>query len=308
LSPSIAVLVPCLNEEITVAEVVTSFRAALPLAQVYVFDNGSTDRTAERAEAAGATVVVQRQPGKGNTMRRAFADVDADVYVMVDGDATYDATVAPAMVQRVLTDKADMVVATRVHDDPAAFRSGHVIGNRLLRGTVAWLFSADPGDLLSGYRALSRRAVKSFPARSAGFEVETELSVHVLRLRAPTEFVTSRYRARPEGSASKLNTYRDGFRILTMIGRLIVNERPLAVWGALAGLFSLSSLLLGVPVVREYERTGLVGRFPSAFLAGFLMVLAILSVGVGLILQGIRRARIEHLSTAYLAIAAPPSS
>lgn len=301
----VAVIIPCLDEAAAITGVVDAFHAALPGATVYVYDNGSTDDTVTRARAAGATVHMEPRRGKGSVMKRMFADIEAETFVMVDGDATYDAADAPEMVRRVREDAHDMVIATRIPTTSAAYRPGHTFGNRALRATFRNLFGTAPGDLLSGYRALSRRLVKSFPARSTGFEIETELSVHASRMNVATSSLDSLYSARPPGSTSKLRTYRDGARILTMIARLIANERPFAVWSTFGTVMATISLTLGLSVIREFDRTGLVPRFPTAFLAGFLMLIAVLCVGIGLILHGIRRVRIEQLGLAYLALPAP---
>lgn len=295
----VAVVIPCLNESATIAAVVSEFLTALPQCRVYVFDNGSTDDTARIASDAGADVRTVHRRGKGTVVRRMFADLDADIYVMVDGDHTYDVSSAKELVQHV-RDGSDMAVARRVASDMGAYRSGHTLGNRLLSGAVRSLFSADPGDLLSGYRAFSNRFVKSFPAHSNGFDIETELSVHALRLHAPTVHVDSGYGARIEGSTSKLRTYRDGARIARTIIRLVINERPLAVWSMFTGLAVLASLALGQSVYREFLDTGLVPRFPTAFLAGFLMMIAVVSLGIGLISDAIRVSRLEQLTLAYL--------
>ncbi len=303
----VAVVIPCLDEGETIATVVSEFFECLPGCRVYVFDNGSTDNTAAMAAQAGARVRTVNRRGKGVVVRRMFADIDAAIYVMVDGDHTYDASAAPALVQLV-RDGHDMAIARRIASDMSAYRIGHTFGNRMLAGSVKWLFSADPGDLLSGYRALSNRFIKSFPAHSNGFETETELSVHALRLHTPTVQIDSRYGARVEGSASKLRTYRDGARIARTILRLVINERPLAVWSAFTVLCAFISLVLGQSVYREFLDTGLVPRFPTAFLAGFLMMVAIVSLGIGLICDAIRVNRLEQLTLCYLSGRAPDAS
>lgn len=300
----IALLVPCRNEAATVAAVVAAFRASLPAAQCHVFDNRSDDATAAIAREAGATVHPVALRGKGNVVRRAFADIEADVYVMVDGDATYDAAAAPVLVERLLADGLDMVVGARVDQDPAAYRAGHRFGNRLLTGCVARLFGDSFDDMLSGYRVFSRRYVKSFPAHAAGFEIETELAVHALQLRMPVAEVPTAYGARPEGSASKLNTYRDGARILATIARLFKAERPLLFFSIGAGASLLLSLLLAVPLLLTYLETGLVPRFPTAILCSALALLSALLLACGLILDTVTRGRIEAKRLAYLAIPA----
>lgn len=301
----IAVLVPCYNEEAAVGQVVAEFRAALPGARIYVYDNNSRDRTAEVAEAAGA--VVRREPlqGKGNVVRRMFADIDADIYVLVDGDATYDAASAPAMIHRLASERLDMVVASRVSTEAAAYRAGHRFGNRMLTGFVARLFGKRFSDILSGYRVLSRRYVKSFPALAAGFETETELTVHALELRMPIAELETPYRARPEGSVSKLSTYRDGFRILLTILKLFKDERPLAFFSILFFALAAASVALGWPIVLTYLQTGLVPRLPTAILATGIMLLAFLSLASGFILDTVTHGRLELKRLAYLAIPAP---
>jgi hypothetical protein len=300
----VALVVPCRNEAATVAAVVAAFRESLPAARCHVFDNRSEDDTAALARAAGATVHPVPLRGKGNVVRRAFADIEADVYVMVDGDATYDASAAPALVRRLLDEGLDMVVGARVDQDPAAYRAGHRFGNRLLTGCVARLFGDSFDDMLSGYRVFSRRYVKSFPAHAAGFEIETELAVHALQLRMPVAEMPTVYGARPEGSASKLNTYRDGARILATIGRLFKTERPLLFFsiGAVASL--VLALVLAVPLLLTYLDTGLVPRFPTAILCSALVLLSALLLGCGLILDTVTRGRIEAKRMAYLAIPA----
>lgn len=301
----VAVVIPCYNEAATIAGVVAGFRAALPRAQVWVFDNNSSDGTAALAIEAGARVVPVGLQGKGNVVRRMFADVEADVYVMVDGDGTYDAASAPTLVQAVNAEGVDMVVATRKGVDSAAYRRGHVWGNRALTGFLVRLFGRPCRDILSGYRAFSRRFVKSFPVLSSGFEIETELTVHALELKMPMAELETPYFQRPEGSHSKLSTWRDGFRILHTMLRLFAHERPLLFYGLLGGLLALVSVLLGIPVVLEYLRTGLVPRFPTAILATGLMILAALSFVTGVILDTVTRGRRELRMLAYLAQRGP---
>ena len=297
----IAVLVPCRNEAATVAAVVDGFRASLPHARCHVFDNRSDDGTAGIARAAGAAVHAVALPGKGNVVRRAFADIDADVYVMVDGDATYDAAAAPVLVKRLLDEGLDMVVGARVDQDPAAYRAGHRFGNRLLTRCVGLLFGDSFDDMLSGYRVFSRRYVKSFPAHAVGFEIETELAVHALQLRMPVAELPTAYGARPEGSTSKLNTYRDGARILATIARLFKAERPLLFFSLGAGASLLLSLLLAAPLFVTYFETGLVPRFPTAILCSALVLLSAVLLACGLILDTVTRGRIEAKQLAYLA-------
>ena len=300
----IALLVPCHNEAATVAAVVEAFARSLPSARCHVFDNRSVDATAEIARASGAQVHPVALRGKGNVIRRAFADIEADVYVMADGDATYDAAAAPEMVRRLVEDGLDMVVGARVDQDPAAYRAGHRFGNRLLTRCVAMLFGDSFDDMLSGYRVFSRRYVKSFPAHAAGFEIETELAVHALQLRMPVAEVPTAYGARPQGSTSKLNTWRDGARILGTIGRLVMAERPLLFFSACAAATLLLSLLLAAPLLATYLETGLVPRFPTAILCAALVQLAAMLFGCGLVLDTVTRGRIEAKRLAYLAIPA----
>jgi len=303
--PIIAVLLPCFNEEAAVAATVAAFRAALPDAAVYVYDNNSTDRTAEFAAAAGAIVRRERIQGKGAVVRRMFADVDADLYVMADGDATYDAAAAPALVARLLDEKLDMVVGARVHDAADAYRRGHVLGNRMMTGILARLFGRSFSDIFSGYRVFSRRFVKSFPVLSAGFEIETEISVHALELRMPVAEIATRYGARGEGSASKLSTWRDGARIARTIATLYRIERPVWFFGAIALALAAVALGLAAPLAVTYARTGLVPRFPTAILATGLVILAALNVFAGLILDTVVRGRLEVRRLAYLQLPAP---
>jgi glycosyltransferase involved in cell wall biosynthesis len=303
----IAVLIPCYNEEKTVAQVVADFRAALPEATIYVYDNNSNDRTAEMAAAAGAEVRAEPRQGKGHVVRRMFAEVDADAYLLVDGDSTYDAAAARTLVRRLLDHRLDMVNAARVTPrGSSAYRPGHALGNRSLTGAVRMVFGQDFRDMLSGYKVFSRRFVRSFPAMSRGFEIETEFTIHALELQMPCAEVTATYRERPTGSASKLNTFRDGFRILFFIVRLCKDERPLAFFGLLGVISMLAGLALGVPVVMEFLRTGLVPKLPSAVLAAALANLGVLLVIAGLILDLVTKARREIRRLAYLAV--PPRS
>ncbi len=305
MTSRIAVLLPCYNEEAAIAQTVAGFRAALPSATIYVFDNNSRDRTVEVARAAGAVVRTERMQGKGNVVRRMFADVDADIYVMADGDATYDAAAAPAMVARLLEEGLDMIVGTRVHEAAEAYRRGHVLGNRVMTGFLAGLFGRSFTDIFSGYRIFSRRFVKSFPVLSAGFEIETEISVHALELKMPVGEVETTYFARLEGSVSKLNTYRDGLRILRTIVTLYRIERPILFFGWIAALFAVLAVALAIPLVLTYMETGLVPRFPTAILATGLVILAFLNVFTGLILDTVVRGRREMRRLAYLAYPGP---
>jgi len=301
----IAVLLPCYNEEAAIAQTIAGFHGALPGATVYVYDNNSRDRTVEVARAAGAIVRTERMQGKGHVVRRMFADVEADVYVMADGDLTYDPASAPAMVEQLTAEGLDMIVGTRVHDAAEAYRRGHVIGNRAMTGLLARLFGRSFTDIFSGYRVFSRRFVKSFPALSAGFEIETEISVHALELKMPVGEVETRYLARPEGSASKLNTYRDGARIARTIATLYRIERPLWFFGVIAAALTLLAIILSVPLLLTYLDTHLVPRFPTAILATGLVIVAFLNLFAGLILDTVVRGRREMKRLAYLAVPGP---
>jgi Glycosyl transferase family 2 len=303
----VAVLVPCYNEEAAVATVVRDFRAALPAATVYVYDNASTDRTADIARAAGATVRHEPLPGKGNVVRRMFADIEADVYVLVDGDATYHAPSAPSMIDTLVREHLDMVVGRRVDSDRRAYRAGHRFGNALFTGSVARLFGDRFTDILSGYRVFSRRFVKSFPALATGFEIETELSVHALELRMPIGEIDTPYGVRPNGSHSKLSTFRDGLRILRVLLALYKDERPLQCFGIAFALLATGSLALAAPIVSTYLQSGLVPRFPTAILATGTMLLAFLSLTCGVILDTVTHGRREVRRLAYLAIPGPGS-
>jgi glycosyltransferase involved in cell wall biosynthesis len=303
--PRIAVILPCYNEEAAIGQTVAGFRAALPDAAIYVYDNNSADRTVAVAREAGAIVRTERMQGKGNVVRRMFADVDADIYVMADGDATYDAAAAPAMIAKMRDEGLDMVVGTRVHEAADAYRRGHVLGNRAMTGLLAQLFGRSFTDIFSGYRVFSRRFVKSFPVLSAGFEIETEISVHALELKMPVGEVETRYLARPEGSASKLSTYRDGARIARTILTLYRIEKPMLFFGWIALALAVLAVVLAVPLVMTYLETGLVPRFPTAILATGLVILAALSSFAGLILDTVVRGRREMRRLAYLAQPAP---
>jgi len=297
----VAVLVPCFNEEAAVATVIADFRKALSSAEIFVYDNNSTDRTAEVARQAGAVVRSERRQGKGHVVRRMFADIDADIYVLVDGDATYDAASAPRMIDRLLNDHLDMVVGFRVDQATAAYRLGHRTGNWMLTGFLASVFGQAFKDVLSGYRVLSRRFVKSFPVLSDGFEIETELSVHALELALPAAEIETPYYARPVGSFSKLNTWRDGLRILATILRLYRSEKPLRCFTAIGIFLALVSVGLAVPIVITYLEAGVVPRLPTAVLSMGLMILAMLSVSSGLVLDTVTRGRREMKLLAYLA-------
>jgi len=301
----IAVLIPCYNEEQAIGQTVRDFKQVLPQAKIYVYDNNSRDKTVEVARAAGAIVRTETLQGKGNVVRRMFSDIEADIYVLTDGDATYDAASAPAMIQSLLDGPLDMVNGARVTEIKAAYRPGHRLGNVVLTSMVALIFGDRFKDMLSGYRVFSRRFVKSFPALTAGFETETELTVHALELRMPTAEVKTPYRDRPVGSTSKLSTFKDGFRILFAIVVLIKEERPLQFFSLLALFFALLSVILVVPVVEEYWLTGLVPRLPTAILSMGLLFLGFFSLTAGMILDTVTRGRREMKRMRYLNIAAP---
>jgi glycosyltransferase involved in cell wall biosynthesis len=305
LSPRIAVLIPCYNEAEAIEDVVKQFAAALPTATIYVYDNNSTDDTKLRAARAGAIVRIETFQGKGNVVRRMFADIEAEAYVLVDGDGTYDAASAAIMVDTLLANSLDMVNGSRVPVSSAAFRPGHVFGNKLLTGTVAAIFGNRLKDMLSGYRVFSRRFVKSFPALASGFETETELTVHALELRLPLAEIQTPYRDRPPGSKSKLNTFRDGFRILRTIVYLVKEERPMQFFSLVALALFAASLALGWPVVATYIETGLVPRLPTAVLAVGTMILAAVSFIAGLILDTVTLSRRELKRLHYLGLQGP---
>jgi glycosyltransferase involved in cell wall biosynthesis len=315
LSPSaspqtlrIAVILPCYNEETAIGATIAGFRAALPDAPIYVYDNNSRDRTAAVAAEAGAIVCRETMQGKGHVVRRMFADVEADIYVMADGDATYDAAAAPEMIRLLAEQRLDMVVGARASEVEDAYRRGHRFGNRLLTGILARIFGRSFSDILSGYRVFSRRFVKSFPTLSAGFEIETEISVHALELRMPVAEIVTRYGARPEGSASKLSTYRDGWRILKTILTLFRVERPFLFFGAIGTMLALAAVILAVPLIVTYIQTGLVPRLPTAVLVTGLTILAFLNGFCGLILDTVVRGRRELRRLAYLALPAVDNS
>ena len=303
--PRIAVLLPCYNEEAAIAQTVAGFRAALPEATIYVYDNNSSDATCAVAAAAGAVVRTERMQGKGHVVRRMFADIEADIYVMADGDATYEAAAAPEMVAQLLAEQLDMVVGARRSEVEAAYRRGHRFGNAMLTTLLTKAFGQSFSDILTGYRVFSRRFVKSFPVLSAGFEIETEISVHALELRMPVAEVVTAYAARPEGSVSKLSTYSDGWRILKTIAMLFRFERPMLFFGGVAAALMLLAVILSVPLFVTYAQTGLVPRFPTAILATGLVILAALSGLCGLILDTVVRGRREVRRLAYLSFAAP---
>jgi glycosyltransferase involved in cell wall biosynthesis len=296
----IAVLVPCYNEAAAVATVVANFRKALPSADVYVYDNNSKDRTAAVAREAGAEVRSERRQGKGHVVRRMFADIDADVYVLVDGDATYDAPSAPRMIAKLVGERLDMVVGLRVDQEQAAYRRGHRAGNWMLTSFLADTFGQAFTDVLSGYRVFSRRFVKSFPVLSDGFEIETELTVHALELAMPVAELETPYYARPEGSFSKLNTWGDGFRILSTILKLYRSEKPLRFFAAIGAFLALISVGLAIPILVTYLEEGLVPRLPTAVLSTGLMIVSVLAVSSGLVLDTVTRGRREMKMLAYL--------
>ncbi len=300
-TPRVAVLLPCYNEAAAIAQTVADFRAALPDATIYVYDNNSTDKTVEVAAAAGAIVRTERMQGKGNVVRRMFADVEADIYVMADGDATYEAAAAPGLIDLLVSDQLDMVVGARKSEVEAAYRRGHKLGNAMLTGMLAWLFGRSFTDILSGYRVFSRRFVKSFPVLSEGFEIETEISVHALELRMPVAERVTAYAARPEGSESKLSTYRDGWRILRTILTLFRIEKPLAFFGIIGAALAFIAVVISIPLFLTFFDTGLVPRLPTAVLAMGIMLLAFLNGFCGLILDTVVRGRREMRRLAYLA-------
>ena len=301
----VAVLLPCYNEEKSIPRVIADFRAALPHAAIYVYDNNSKDRTAEVAGQAGAVVHRESHQGKGHVVRRMFTDVEADIYVLVDGDATYDAPSVRGMIERLLEDRLDMVVGARVDREHTAYRPGHRTGNRLLTSFVAFLFGRAFSDSLSGYRVFSRRFVKSFPVLSGGFEIEIELTVHALELELPVAEVETPYYSRAEGSASKLHTWRDGFRILWTIIRLCRSERPFQFFSAIAALLAAAAIILAIPVIATFVQRGVVPRLPTAVLSTGLMLAAALSFMSGLILDTVTRGRRELKLLAYLSHRAP---
>lgn len=303
--PRVAVLIPCYNEEVAIPRVVAGFRAALPDAAIYVYDNNSRDGTRDAAAAAGAVVRGESLQGKGNVVRRMFADIEADIYVLVDGDDTYDAAAAPAMVRLLQEERLDMVTGIRVTEIEAAYRPGHRFGNLLLTGMVRLIFGDRITDMLSGYRAFSRRFVKSFPALAHGFETETEFTVHALELRLPVGELRTAYRDRPPGSVSKLSTFRDGWRILRTIVSLVQRERPFAFFGIVGLLFGALGVILFLPVLEEYLLTGLVPRLPTAVLSAVLVLAGFLSLVCGLVLDTVTRGRREAKRIAYLAQPGP---
>ena len=298
----IAVIIPCYNEAVAIASVVQDFHNALPNSEIYVYDNNSTDATASRAAEAGAKVFAEPRQGKGHVVRRMFRDIEADWYIMVDGDATYDAAIAPEMLRLAMQGPHDLVNCIRKEAELSAYREGHRLGNQLLTGAVRFIFGDQVQDMLSGYKVFSRRFVKSFPVLSAGFDIETELTIHALELAMPVAHVPGVYRGRPPGSHSKLRTYRDGWRILQLILRMHRHERPLLFFSSIAVVLASVSMALGAPIILHYLSTGLVPRFPTAFLALGIMVLAVLSLTTGIVLDTVTRGRREMRMLAYLQI------
>lgn len=303
----IAVVIPCHDEALTIARVLSGFAKALPGARLYVCDNASRDATAQRAQEAGAIVLTENALGKGNAVRRLFADIDADAYLLVDGDDTYDPSLAPEMIRRLFDDGLDMVIAARQNVYEQAHRIGHGFGNRLFNRFYQSLFGNQFTDIFSGYRVFSRRFVKSFPALSQGFAIETELAVHAGQLQAPVAEVEGPYRARPPGSRSKLNTWRDAVRILAMMLLLMKESHPARLFGMLAVVLASLAIGIALPIFRTYAETGLVPRFPTAILAAAMMLLAAISLTCGLILDSVSRGRLEARRRAYLAYLGPRS-
>jgi glycosyltransferase involved in cell wall biosynthesis len=304
-APRVAVLAPCYNEAAAIGKTVADFRAALPEAVIYVYDNNSTDDTVAVARAAGAVVGSETRRGKGNVVRRMFADIEADVYVLVDGDDTYEAAAARPMVDRLLDEHLDMINGRRVTDIEAAYRPGHKLGNRLLTGIVRKIFGDPIHDMLSGYRVMSRRFVKSFPTIAEGFGIETEMTVHALQLKMPIAEMPAKYKDRPAGTASKLRTYRDGWLILNLIIGLVKQEQPMAFFGAISAFLALAAVMLAYPIVVTFIHTHQVPRFPTAILATGIMLLAFLSLTVGFVLDSVTRGRWEVKRLQYLALAGP---
>ncbi|MEL6790276.1 MAG: glycosyltransferase [Pseudomonadota bacterium] len=298
----VAILLPCYNEAQSIARVIFDFRKALPGTRIFVFDNNSTDATAEQAARAGATVIPCRRQGKGNVVRQMFADIDADIYLMADGDGTYDASAAPTMIERMINDRADMLVATRRDVTKDAGRTGHAFGNKLFNTLYRFIFKADFSDIFSGYRVFSRRFAKSFPADSHGFEIETEMSVHASMLRLTVSEIDVPYGRREEGSQSKLSTFKDGFKILVMMMTLMKETRPFRFFGAIALFLGVTSMAFMIPVVTEYFQTGLVERMPTWVLAMTLLLGAMMALMAGTILDSVARARAEQKRNFFLSI------
>jgi len=303
--PTIAVIIPCYNEEIAIPKTVSDFRTALPNATVYVYDNRSTDKTSEVAAAAGAVVRKELRPGKGNVVRRMFQDIEADIYVMVDGDDTYDASLAPKLVEKLRSERLDMVVGKRIETHADAYRGGHRLGNKVLTGLVKSLFGSFLDDMLSGYRVFSRRFVKSFPSSSREFEIETELTVHAMQMKMAVAEVDTPYKERPPGSVSKLRTFRDGWRILVTIMNLLRNERPLMFFTWIAVLLWAAAIALGIPLFFEYLHSGTVPRFPTAILCSGITLCGVIALATGLVLDLVAHVRREVKRLAYLQHPAP---
>lgn len=297
---SLAVLLPCYNEGLSITSVVISFRKVLPSARIYVYDNNSTDNTAQQAALAGATVITCKRQGKGNVVRQMFADIEADIYIMADGDGTYDVAAAPRMIDALIADRADMVVGTRRNITEDAGRKGHALGNNLFNKIYQTLFGRDFTDIFSGYRVFTRRFAKSFPAHSAGFEIETEMSVHASTLRLPVTEIEFDYGRRVEGSASKLSTFRDGFRILTMMAMLLKETKPFVFFGLISGALFTASTGFMIPVLADYFATGLVDRMPTFILSMTLLLGAMLALACGVVLDSVSRGRIEQKRIFYL--------
>lgn len=299
---NVAVIIPCYNEELTVGKVVSDAQKYLPGAKIFVYDNNSSDKTSAIAREHGADVRMEYRQGKGYAIRRAFTDIDAEIFLMVDGDDTYDLSKSAEAINQFRSDHLDFLNVRRIASGSDAYRRGHVLGNRILTGAIGFIFGKQLNDMLSGYKILSRRFVKSFPISSAGFEIETELLVHGLELGIPANEISAPYKERPEGSISKLSTYKDGFLILLTIIRLIQIEKPLLFFSTLAALFMGLCLIAGVPVISEFFETGLVQKLPSAVLAGFLGLISILLLAVGLTLDLVQRTRSDQKKLAFLAI------
>lgn len=310
-SPRIAAIVPCHNEELAIAKVVHDLRAAVPSMDIYVYDNASTDDTVRVARDAGAIVRHEYTKGKGNVVRRAFADIEADIYVLIDGDDTYDTTDLPTMIETLLEGPFDHVLGVRRESGDGAYRPGHELGNKGFNWLVSGVFKSEVSDMLSGYRVFSRRFVKSFPALSREFEIETELTVHAMSLRVPQTETPVGFRDRPAGSESKLRTYHDGFRILSLIIGLIRHERPMMFYGIIGTIIAILGVVTGFPVVLDYLSTGLVPRLPTAILAVGIVITAILTWMIGLVLDGVLKSRREFNRLNYLlhtAVGENPSS
>tara|TARA_B110000008_G_C16964764_1_gene561519 strand:- start:2171 stop:3112 length:942 start_codon:yes stop_codon:yes gene_type:complete len=299
-SLKLAVLIPCFNEETTIKKVISDFKSALPQASIYVYDNASQDSTSSVASLAGAVVFEEPNKGKGNVIRRMFADLESDIFIMVDGDATYDASMAPKMIDELVQNNLDIVIGTRTASDRGAYRSGHVLGNKAITGAVSFIFKGGFTDMLSGYRAMSRRFVKTFPIVSSGFEIETEMAIHILQLGIPYKEIKTKYDPRPMGSESKLNTWSDGVRILKMIIFLFKEQRPFQLFGIFFLILMLLSLTLSIPLVITYIETGLVPRFPTAILVIGMTILAFVSLSAGIILDSVSRAKLENKRLHYL--------